>query len=153
MSPYKCSFRIYIIFYHRRPFSKTTATLVRPHPFSTLCPTPLGNSPVWHIPQILYNNVKIRNSNKDCPRACSFLTTSWKLGKFAIAKISSMIMMRIKIFTETTRDCGGRVGRRTGASTILFGEAASGGRIILSGGDFELLLMHHASQTKNINNI
>ena len=30
-----------------RPFNKTTATLVRPHPFSTLCPTPLGNSPVW----------------------------------------------------------------------------------------------------------
>ena len=29
-----------------RPFNKTTATLVRPHPFSTLCPTPLGNSPV-----------------------------------------------------------------------------------------------------------
>ena len=30
-----------------RPFNKTTATLVRPHPFSTLCPTPIGNSPVW----------------------------------------------------------------------------------------------------------
>ena len=29
-----------------RPFNKTTATLVRPHPFSTLCPTPLGKSPV-----------------------------------------------------------------------------------------------------------
>ena len=42
MSVYKCSFRIYIIFYHRRPFNKTTATLVRPHPFSTLCTTPLG---------------------------------------------------------------------------------------------------------------
>ena len=32
-----------------RPFNKTTATLVRPHPFSTLCPTPLGNSPVWPV--------------------------------------------------------------------------------------------------------
>ena len=42
MSIYKCSFRIYIIFYHMRPFNKTTATLVRPHPFSTLCTTPLG---------------------------------------------------------------------------------------------------------------
>ena len=42
MSVYKCSFRIYIIFYHRRPFNKTTATLVRPHPFSTLCTTPVG---------------------------------------------------------------------------------------------------------------
>ena len=41
MSPYKCSFRIYIIFYHRRPFNKTAATLVRPHPFSTLWTTPL----------------------------------------------------------------------------------------------------------------
>ena len=30
-----------------RPFNKTTATLVRTHPFSTLCPTPLGKSPVW----------------------------------------------------------------------------------------------------------
>ena len=29
-----------------RPFNKTTATLVRTHPFSTLCPTPLGKSPV-----------------------------------------------------------------------------------------------------------
>ena len=29
-----------------RPFNKTTATLVKPHPFSTLCPTPIGNSPV-----------------------------------------------------------------------------------------------------------
>ena len=52
-----------------------------------------------------------------------------------------MIMMRIKIFTETTRDCGGRDGRRTGASTILFGETVSGGRTILSGGDFEFLVM------------
>ena len=34
-----------------RPFNKTTATLVRPHPFSTLCPTPLGNSPVWRWAQ------------------------------------------------------------------------------------------------------
>ena len=25
-----------------RPFNKTTATFVRPHPFSTLCPTPIG---------------------------------------------------------------------------------------------------------------
>ena len=33
-----------------RPFNKTTATLVRPHPFSTLCPTPIGNSPVWCQP-------------------------------------------------------------------------------------------------------
>ena len=30
-----------------RPFNKTTATFVRHHPFSTLCPTPIGNSPVW----------------------------------------------------------------------------------------------------------
>ena len=42
MSVHKCSFRICIIFYHMRPFNKTTATLVRPHPFSTLCTTPLG---------------------------------------------------------------------------------------------------------------
>ena len=42
MSAYECSFRIYIIFYHMRPFNKTTATLVRPHPISTLCTTPLG---------------------------------------------------------------------------------------------------------------
>ena len=42
MSVYKCSFRMYIIFYHRWPFNKTTATLVRPHPFSTLCTTPVG---------------------------------------------------------------------------------------------------------------
>ena len=37
-----------------RPFNKTTATLVRPHPFSTLCPTPLGNSPVclWILKNI-----------------------------------------------------------------------------------------------------
>ena len=47
ISVYECSFRIYIIFYHRTPFNKTTATLVRPHPFFTLCPTPLGKSPVW----------------------------------------------------------------------------------------------------------
>ena len=39
ISSYKCSFRIYIIFYHMRPFNKTTATLVTfsvfysmPHP-------------------------------------------------------------------------------------------------------------------------
>ena len=30
-----------------RPFNKTTATSVRTHPFSTLCPTPLGKLPVW----------------------------------------------------------------------------------------------------------
>ena len=36
-----------------RPFNKTTATLVRPHPFSTLCPTPLGKSPVWIVIQII----------------------------------------------------------------------------------------------------
>ena len=47
MSPYKCSFRIYIIFYHRRPFNKTAATLVRPHLFSTLCTTPLGKMTLW----------------------------------------------------------------------------------------------------------
>ena len=34
-----------------RPINKTTATLVRPHLFSTLCPTPLGNSPVWVFPK------------------------------------------------------------------------------------------------------
>ena len=32
-----------------RPFNKTKATLVTTHPFSTLCPTPLGNSPVCGI--------------------------------------------------------------------------------------------------------
>ena len=48
MSVHKCIFRIHIIFYHMRSFNKTTATLVRPHPFSTLCPTPLGKSPVCH---------------------------------------------------------------------------------------------------------
>ena len=42
MSAYKCSFRIHIIFYHKRPFDKTTTTLVRPHPFSSLCTTPAG---------------------------------------------------------------------------------------------------------------
>ena len=47
MSVHKCIFRIHIIFYHMRSFNKTTATLVRPLPFSTLCPTPLGKSPVW----------------------------------------------------------------------------------------------------------
>ena len=47
MSIYKCSCRIYIIFYHMRPFNQTTATLVRPHPFSTLCTTPLGKMLVW----------------------------------------------------------------------------------------------------------
>ena len=36
-----------------RPFNKTTATLVRPHPFSTLCPTPLGNSPVWAMHHVI----------------------------------------------------------------------------------------------------
>ena len=52
MSVYKCSFRIYIIFYHRRPFNKTAATLVRPHPFSTLCTTPLGKMTLclWMAP-------------------------------------------------------------------------------------------------------
>ena len=30
-------------------FNKTTAHLVRPHPFSTLCPTPLGKSPVCNL--------------------------------------------------------------------------------------------------------
>ena len=47
MSVYKCSFRIYIIFYYMRPFNKTTATLVRPHLFSTLCTTPLGKMTLW----------------------------------------------------------------------------------------------------------
>ena len=42
MSVYKYSFRIYIIFYHKIPFNKTAATLVRPHPFTTLCTTPFG---------------------------------------------------------------------------------------------------------------
>ena len=56
MSAYKCSFRIYIIFYHRRPFNKTAATLVRPHPFSTLCTTPLGKMTLWgfHTPKIIF---------------------------------------------------------------------------------------------------
>ena len=49
MSVYKCSFSIYIIFYHRRPFNKTAATLVRPHPFSTLCTTPLGKLMLWEM--------------------------------------------------------------------------------------------------------
>ena len=42
-----------------RPFNKTTATLVRPHPFSTLCPTPLGNSLVWrqHTPPRYWSQV------------------------------------------------------------------------------------------------
>ena len=40
MSVHKCIFRIHIIFYHMRSFNKTTATLVRPHPFSTLWTTP-----------------------------------------------------------------------------------------------------------------
>ena len=35
-----------LIFTIIMPFNKTTAHLVRPHPFSTLCPTPLGKSPV-----------------------------------------------------------------------------------------------------------
>ena len=48
MSVYKCSFRIYIIFYHRRPFNKTAATLVRPHLFSTLCTNPLGKMTLWY---------------------------------------------------------------------------------------------------------
>ena len=47
MSVCKCSFRIYIIFYHRRPFNKTAATLGRPHPFSTLCTTSLGKMTLW----------------------------------------------------------------------------------------------------------
>ena len=50
MSVYKCSFRIYIIFYHRWPFNKTTATLVRPRPFSTLCTTPVGKMTLWEGP-------------------------------------------------------------------------------------------------------
>ena len=52
MSPYKCSFRIYIIFYHRRPFNKTAATLVRPHLFSTLCTTLLGKMTLWKWPAL-----------------------------------------------------------------------------------------------------
>ena len=35
-------------FYHMRPFNKTTATLVRPHPISTLCTTPLGKMTLWN---------------------------------------------------------------------------------------------------------
>ena len=49
ISSYKCSLRIYIDFTIIMSFNKTTAHLVRPHPFSTLCPTPLGKSPVWHL--------------------------------------------------------------------------------------------------------
>ena len=54
MSAYKCSFRIYIIFYHRRPFNKTAATLVRPHPFSTLWTTPLEKMWVWYSLRLHY---------------------------------------------------------------------------------------------------
>ena len=55
MSAYECRFRIHIIFYHRRPLNKTTATLVRPHPFSTLCTTPVGKMMLcpaldWFLP-------------------------------------------------------------------------------------------------------
>ena len=38
-----------------RPFNKTTATLVRTHPFSTLCPTPLGKSPVCILLDCLHD--------------------------------------------------------------------------------------------------
>ena len=31
-----------------RPFNKTTATLVRPHLFSTLCTTPIGKMTLCH---------------------------------------------------------------------------------------------------------
>ena len=44
-----------------RPFNKTTATLVRPHPFSTLCPTPIGNSPVCLAP--IYPNFMVVGLN------------------------------------------------------------------------------------------
>ena len=44
-----------------RPFNKTTATLVRPRPFSTLCPTPLGKSPVWSssVSDLLFIKLRI----------------------------------------------------------------------------------------------
>ena len=38
-----------------RPFNKTTATLVRPHPFSTLCTTPLGKMTLCYLPTTAYN--------------------------------------------------------------------------------------------------
>ena len=38
-----------------RPFNKTTATLVRPHPISTLCTTPLGKMWVWQQLSHIYN--------------------------------------------------------------------------------------------------
>ena len=34
-----------------RPFDKTATTLVRPHPFSTLCSTPLGKMTLWRLPE------------------------------------------------------------------------------------------------------
>ena len=69
MSPYKCSFRIYIIFYHRRPFNKTAATLMRPHPFSTLCTTPLGKMWVWSAPSVCRGTARWsrRDSGKSRP--------------------------------------------------------------------------------------
>ena len=50
-----------------RPFNKTTlvTTLVRPRPFSTLCPTPLGKSPVCLLPDfqiaLTYSILKLKS--------------------------------------------------------------------------------------------
>ena len=67
----KCSFRIYIIFYHRRPFNKTTATLVRPHPFSTLCTTPLGKMTLWYVVAMILTTRPVTASGLDIdPRYC-----------------------------------------------------------------------------------
>ena len=63
ISVYKCSFRIYIIFYQMRQFSKNTATFVRPDRFSTLCSTPIGNSPVCStMLKIIFSSTKVHDS-------------------------------------------------------------------------------------------
>ena len=78
MSVYKCSFRIYIIFYHRRPFNKTTATSVRPHPFSTLCTTPLGKMTLWNIGLTFSKQRWYIYSNRDNVLFPNFTTISWE---------------------------------------------------------------------------
>ena len=47
-----------------RPINKTTATLVRPHPFSTLCPTPLGNSPVCYWAAFAAKNINYEDTHR-----------------------------------------------------------------------------------------
>ena len=68
-----------------RPFNKTTATLVRPHPFSTLCPTPLGNSPVCtdlgsaYVPQLIVlvrMKIKVTFRDADIPSKMKALFVS-----------------------------------------------------------------------------